>query len=221
MALPATSLRSNLATWAVPTTLLPAVARCMTEQPGLGLEKYDPDFQGQQIETYYFDTRGFALRKARWKGKRYMTIRLREYGRGAWAFSVKTESDKYREELTPEQGKAIESAADPTPLVVPLLNADSLARLMELTEGDDLHIVSCVRCRRFAVEEAQGKGHRLTLDVGVVTDTGVNLAENVLEFKSTDTEAAIPQDLDSMRLRPMKLSKFLWSTHHSGYHRVG
>ena len=57
--LPATDLRSNLATWAVPVQLLPAVGNWMHDV--LPNESYDPHFRGQKLETTYFDTQAFAL----------------------------------------------------------------------------------------------------------------------------------------------------------------
>jgi hypothetical protein len=53
---------------------------------------------------------------------------------------------------------------------------------------------------------------RLTLDCWVYTDRYKHLAYGVLEYKSTDRQAAPPGRLTRLRLRPLKLSKFLWAT---------
>src|SRR5258708_5600506 len=94
-AFPAFDLRSNLATWAVPPGPVPAVARVMTE--ALPLEEFDAAFQGQDLETTYFDTRDFDLRRARNRGDKYLTLRIRCYQPSdAYALSAKTEDAKYR-----------------------------------------------------------------------------------------------------------------------------
>lgn len=62
---------------------------------------------------------------------------------------------------------------------------------------------------RFAVQNDED---RLTLDVNVRTDTGKVLPYSVLEFKSTQKGNQPPGRLQSLMLRPVKLSKFLWST---------
>ena len=80
MSLPATDLRSNVGTWAVPSCQLPALTHQMLDV--LAPEKFDPDFYGQYLETTYFDTKSFKLRKARVKGSKYVTIRIRCYARG-------------------------------------------------------------------------------------------------------------------------------------------
>ena len=61
--LPANDLRTNLATWAVPPELVPAVASRMLD--AMPRESFDPAFAGQQLETTYLDNADFALRKAR------------------------------------------------------------------------------------------------------------------------------------------------------------
>src|SRR5258707_10404976 len=94
-AFPALDLRSNLGTWSVSANLVPAVARAMTE--AWPLETFDSGFQGQDLETTYFDTRDFALRKARNRGSKYLTLRIRCYqSSDAYALSAKTEDAKYR-----------------------------------------------------------------------------------------------------------------------------
>src|SRR5260370_3041422 len=75
--LPAAELRQNLATWAVPLARLPATAAALLD--ALPAEAFDPDFRGQRLDTTYLDTPGFALRKARKRGKRYLTLPLRRY----------------------------------------------------------------------------------------------------------------------------------------------
>ena len=71
--LPATDLRQNVLTLAVPNECLPAVAVAMRTL--LAAEEYDPDFQGQYLQTTYFDTPDFALRKARLNKDKYLTAR--------------------------------------------------------------------------------------------------------------------------------------------------
>src|SRR5262249_43680333 len=106
MPLPARDLRSNLGTWAVPPALTPAVVALMREV--LPCEPYDPEFHGQELETTYFDTLDFDLRKARRRGDQYLTLRLRRYRPSeAYAISAKTETDKFRTEIEPEQAEAI------------------------------------------------------------------------------------------------------------------
>src|SRR5262249_23659911 len=73
--LPAQDLRSNQRTWAVPPRLTPAVVSVM--RGSMPPEPHDPDFYGQELETTYFDTVDFDLRKARRRGDTYLTLRLR------------------------------------------------------------------------------------------------------------------------------------------------
>src|SRR5262249_9409401 len=75
--LPATDLRQNVLTLAVPHERLPAVAYLMRSI--LPTEEYDDRFEGQYLRTTYFDTRGFQLRKARGHAERYCVIRVRCY----------------------------------------------------------------------------------------------------------------------------------------------
>jgi hypothetical protein len=205
--LPAGELRSNLGTWAVPAASLPQVARAMAD--ALPVETFDPSFGGQRLESTYFDTAGFDLRKARRRGDRYLTLRLRCYDNGrqeTYALSAKTESGMWRQEVTPDVADLVLAAAADPGLALP---ADLLARLQELTGGKPVLPAVTVCCRRYAVED---DADRLTLDVGVATDTGKRLGTHVLEFKSTDRGALPPGPLGALRLRPMKLSKFLWAT---------
>jgi hypothetical protein len=209
MPLPLTSLRFNLATRAVPVGRLPAVAGALLD--ALPREAFDPAFQGQALATTYFDTAEFDLRKARARGAKYLTLRLRCYGTGddrpeVYALSAKTEDSKWRVEVEPEAAHfLLTTPAD----LVPFLPGDLAARLLELAGGRPLLPVVTVRCRRYAVEDDRD---RLTLDADVTTDTGKCLPYGVLEFKSTARRAAPPGLLASPQLRPLKISKFLWAT---------
>src|SRR5262245_50136118 len=91
-------LRTNLGTWAVNNHDLPALGKVLTDL--YSAESFDPDFRGQDLETTYFDTPGFDLWKARQKGDRYLTLRLRCYASPGqsdfYALSVKTEDQKFR-----------------------------------------------------------------------------------------------------------------------------
>jgi hypothetical protein len=204
--LPAQDLRSNLGTWAVPPALTPAVARVLLD--ALPREEYDPEFRGQELETTYFDTHGFALRKARRRGGRYLTLRLRCYQTGdVYAVSAKTENCKFRLEIQHWQAEAILGGA--TELLVEMLPVDLVARLMALTDGESLVPTVTVLARRYSVENDTD---RLTLDVDVRTDTGKALSAGVLEFKSVRQAADPPAGLAGLNLRPVKISKFLWAT---------
>jgi hypothetical protein len=209
--LPAHDLRGNLGTWAVAPGRVPAVARAMVA--ALPPESFDPDFRGQDLETTYFDTPGFALRKARRRDRHYVTLRLRCY-RGpageAYALSAKTESDKFRQEVSPELAEVLlaQGFTSPALQLGGVLPGDILARLVALTDQEPLLPVVAVCARRYAVEDGRD---RLTLDLDVATDTGKRLPTGVLEFKSTDPDAAPPGPLLPLGLRPIKLSKFLWA----------
>jgi hypothetical protein len=203
--LPAQDLRSNLGTWAVPPALTPAVARVLLD--ALPPEEYDPEFCGQELATTYFDTPRFALRKARRRGGKYVTLRLRCYQPGGvYAISAKTEDCKFRVEIERWRAEAILGGA--TELLVEMLSADVVARVMALTEGESLLPVVTVFARRYSVENEKD---RLTLDVDVRTDTGKRLDAAVLEFKSVRSAAAPPAALTGLNLRPVKISKFLWA----------
>ena len=76
--LPATNQRTNYGTWAVPRCLLPAHRQLHARRPAQRRE-YDPNFLGQLLETTYFDTRSFDLRKARLARAAYVTLRIRCY----------------------------------------------------------------------------------------------------------------------------------------------
>jgi hypothetical protein len=95
---------SNIATWAISEDRLPAVVAAMLSTASLTFERYDMGFRGQQLETTYFDSSDFSLRSARQQGDNYLTLRVRCYQRAdqgeAYALAAKTESDKWRMELT-------------------------------------------------------------------------------------------------------------------------
>jgi hypothetical protein len=172
-------------------------------------EEYDPLFLGQELETTYFDTRDFSLRRARRKGGRYITLRIRRYGANGtaplFAFSAKTPDEKWRVEIAADEAALILAAGDAIRAALP----PRLGSLLDgIAPGPLLPVVKAC-CRRYAVEEERD---RLTLDVGVRTDLGKCLPWAVVEFKSIDKGAAIPKALAPLMLRPVKLSKFLWAT---------
>jgi hypothetical protein len=205
-ALPTQDLRANILTLAVPTCQAPAVARAMLES--LPREQYDPGFRGQELATTYFDTPGFALRKARRRGDKYLTLRVRCYQpAGAYALSAKTEDQKFRREISAQSASALLAGGDITQM--DLLPASLVARLMSLANGDPVGPVVTVLARRYAVED---QTDRLTLDLDVRTDSGKCLERGVLEFKSTVAGAEPPAALIALGLRPVKISKFLWAT---------
>lgn len=206
-ALPVHDLRRNLGTWAVPPALAPAVGRWMTD--ALFVEDYDPSFRGQALETTYFDTAAFDLRRARKRGGRYLTLRLRCYrDSGTYALSAKTEDGKFRVPLDVQTAGALLAGGINAGLPG-LLPDDLLTRLIELVEDRPLAAVVCVQFRRFAVED---EVDRLTLDLDIRTDTGKRLPAGVLEYKSQLPGAAPPSWAAALGLRPAKLSKFLWAT---------
>jgi hypothetical protein len=171
----------------------------------LSPERYDPDFRGQALATTYFDTRDFTLAKARRRKDRYVTLRLRCYDPAhVYAFSVKTESQKFRQVIDPDEAEGYLAEGVPTHSWPNLLPADLVARLYELVEFDRLEPVVTLRARRYAVED---EVDRLTLDVDVRSDTGKVYPSSVMEYKSTLANAVSPL---RYQLRPIKLSKFLW-----------
>jgi hypothetical protein len=205
MQLPAADLRANLGTWAVPLQLLPAVGNWMHDL--LPNEAYDPHFRGQKLETTYFDTQAFALRKARMAGERYLTLRIRCYdseGEETYALSAKTEREKWRQEITPTLAHHL---LDSTAAFGNHLPPHLAARLTELTGDIDPLPVVTICCRRFAVED---EASRYTLDADVRTDTDKGLPFGVLEFKATGSAPDPP--VVPPGLYPLKLSKFLWAT---------
>jgi hypothetical protein len=201
-------MRRNLATWWVSTEQLPAAAHFLHDV--LPNEPFDPHFLGQRLKTTYFDTARFDLRAARRRGRRYLTLRLRCYeapGREElYALSAKTESEKWRREVPTEVAEAI-LAGELAP--GPLLPAHLLGRLQEFAGEEPVTGVVTVCCVRYAVEDP---ADRYTLDVGMVTDTGKSLPAAVLEHKSLDPDSTPPAALLGLKLRPAKLSKFLWAT---------
>jgi hypothetical protein len=213
-ALPASNLRVNLATWAIPTGAIPAVTNSLLA--ALPTERFDPAFQGQQLATVYFDTQQLSLRKARHRGKRYLTLRIRCYSPSgprpappAYAVSAKTEAEKWRLELPDELADLVLSGSWPG-WTNELLPPHLLARLQELTGDEPVLPVVCVEARRYAVEDDED---RYTLDVAVRTDTGKRLPFAVLEYKSCAQANQLRQLPGAPPgLRPIKLSKFLWAT---------
>jgi hypothetical protein len=204
--IPATDLRRNFGTWAVPYELAPAVAYGMTE--ALPPEVFDPQFRGQSLETTYFDTADFNLRRARKQGDHYLTLRLRCYSdSGSYALSAKTDNGKFRIPLDADTAAALLRGGinDGLPGLLP---DDLLARLLELTEDRALIPVVAIGFRRFAVED---EIDRLTFDLAISTDTGKRFSSGVLEYKSQLSGAAPPPGISDI-LRPIKLSKFLWAT---------
>ena len=212
--LPAQDLRTNVGTWAVLDRELPALAYALTQ--ALPTEKFDKSFLGQRLETTYLDTRSFVLRKARVKGDKYLTLRIRCYQpSGMYALSAKTEFGKYR--LTLESNVAEDILANGfQQRFWNQLPSDLIARLMDLA-GENVPVPVVAVCfKRYAVENDID---RLTLDIDINTDCGKQLPYSVLEYKTSDEGPETsdkqlvtrPSSLATF-LRPIKLSKFLWST---------
>jgi hypothetical protein len=211
---PTTSdLRSNLATWAIPTCRLPALGNLMHDL--LPNEPFDPHFHGQHLQTTYFDTRKLELRKNRLLHDKYLTLRVRRYeppaGPVAFSLSAKTEDEKFRRDLSPgAAGLLLQPGTDLLPVLAELLPANLYARLLEVSHADEGQILMpavTIACLRYAVEDDRD---RLTLDVDVCTDTDKHLPWAALEFKSTQPDPP-PGSLLALGLRPIKLSKFLWA----------
>ncbi len=205
--LPGTDLRTNLGTWAVPAARAPAVARVLLDS--LPPEEYDPAFAGQALATTYFDTAGFALRRARRTGDHYLTLRIRCYpaaGGEVYAVSAKTGAQKWRAEIAADVAGALLAGPSRPAAWAGLLPPDLYARLLGLVGDGALGPAVTVCCHRYAVEDRRD---RLTLDLGVEVDTGKCLPYGVLEFKSVNPDAAPPA---LPGLRPLKFSKFLWAT---------
>jgi hypothetical protein len=199
-------LRSNRGTSAIPEHALPTLAKNMLD--AYAAEPFDPFFLGQKLETTYFDTANFDLRKARKAGDRYLTLRVRNYNSLAFALSGKTETEKFRQ-LIDQNTADLLLFNNPAPVSfwLGLLPANIGSRLLELTDNDViLEPVVAVCCRRYAVED---KNDRLTLDVHVTTDKGKCFPSSVLEFKSTGQANTLGL---AWRFRRIKLSKFLWAT---------
>jgi hypothetical protein len=184
----------------------------------LAPEPFDPDFAGQLLETTYFDTPDFSLRKARARKDKYLTLRIRRYSAcglasdrtPVYALSGKTESSKFRVELSTVQATAaLQDSASSQSLLHTVLSADFLARLFELAGDTLLAPVVKVCATRYAVES---ETDRLTLDLSVATDTGKALLAGVLEHKTSTQPASNIDWPRELSLRPIKLSKFLWAT---------
>jgi hypothetical protein len=206
-------LRGNIASWCVSGHCLPAAGVAMIGL--MPVEPFDPLFHGQSLKTIYFDTTHFLLRKARKQARQYLTLRLRCYesplgSPDVYALSAKTESEKWRQEIDPQLAEWVEhSGPIPVAFWLGILPPNLQARLIALVDETPLVPVVQVCCHRYAVEDAQ---QRLTLDVHTKTDRGKCLDFNVLEFKSTDWTDPAPGAITALQLRPLKLSKFLWST---------
>ena len=216
MPLPASPLRNNLSTWSVPTWAMPAVTCQMLD--ALPPEAFDPNFQGQALATTYFDTASRRLRRARQPKKDYVTLRLRSYSpasaagglapKPVFALSAKTQDAKARIDVSPAVAGALLGGPD-SELLAQLLPPDLFARLLALIGEEPLVPVVAVQSTRYAVED---DNLRLTLDTDVRTDSGRVLPFHVLEFKAARGQPAPPGRLPTAGLRPLKLSKFLWST---------
>jgi hypothetical protein len=208
--LSSTDIRTNLATWAVPVSQLAVVGNWMHD--ALPREPYDRHFRGQRLETTYFDTAEFALRRARRSQGRYLTLRVRCYDNGqaeTYALSTKTESEKWRIEIASEMAHDLLTGMRP---VHDLLPPHLAARLDELTGEQFPAPVVAVTCRRYAVEN---EVDRFTLDAAVHTSLGKCLPFGVLEFKSSEPggdRTRIEQFSALPPLSALKLSKFLWAT---------
>jgi hypothetical protein len=212
------ALRTNIGTWLVPDHVLPFLSRYMTTS--LPPESFDQDFHGQWLRTTYFEDSGFRLLKARKEGEQYLTLRIREYPAGhalsdatqpepAFYLSAKTESRKFRVEISSAEVAQhyLHDGLAQGDLEM-LLPPDLLARAYGLTDtAARLVPVVGVTCRRYAVENEMD---RLTLDVSIASDRGKALAQSVLEHKQTEETTSSPHP-EALGLRPVKLSKFLWS----------
>src|SRR5262249_21741987 len=216
--LPATDLRQNVLTLAVPDARLPMVGAAMRQL--LPAEEYDPDFQGQYLQTTYFDCPCcLCLRKARLKAKKYLTVRIRcyaltqhpgrNYPEGHYALSLKTEDGKYRTELSPARAESLLENGIEGPADLNYLPADLLARYLELVGEQPLKPVVTVCFTRYAVESSTD---RLTLDTDIVTTTGKGFPTNVLEVKSTTQPYEPLPEVTRWGFAPIRLSKFLWAT---------
>jgi hypothetical protein len=217
MQVPANDLRQNVLTLAVPNCRLPGVGFMMRSL--LPAEEFDPDFLGQYLQTSYFDSPSLALRQARLKGDKYLTLRVRcyaptqqpgrNYPEGVYALSLKTESGKWR---TPIEGWKVDDAlTKPNALNVlgDELPADLLARLIDLLDDEPLRPAVTVCFTRYAVESTTD---RLTLDTAIVTSNGKAFPTNVLEVKTTAKPFEPIPEVIRWGFSPIKLSKFLWAS---------
>jgi hypothetical protein len=219
--LPVTDLRSNVGTWAVPNWRVPALAKQMLD--ALQTEQYDPEFAGQYLQTTYFDTRNFDLRKARLGRDRYIVIRIRcyapsegmptqtrgpssEYPESVYAISAKTEDKKFRQMIGSDLAEYLLHGRLDISAVSGIIPSDLIGRLADIAQGEPLVPVVTIGFNRYAVEDGI---HRLTLDLDIRADNGREFPSHVLEQKSTNPDAA---PLIALAIRPIKLSKFLWAT---------
>jgi hypothetical protein len=217
MQLPATDLRQNILTLAVPNERLASVGYCMRRL--LPAEEFDPEFYGQYLQTTYFDTPHLALRKARFDKSKYCTVRIRCYAptqqpglnwsEGIYALSVKTEEGKFRVPLPAAQAGAAFTPASALDVLGDLLPGDLLARLYDLIGSDPIEPAVTVCFTRYAVESTTD---RITLDCNITTSNGKVFPTNVLEVKSTTEPYTPPPEVVEWKFSPIKLSKFLWST---------
>src|SRR5260370_16315585 len=157
----------------------------MTE--ALPLETFDSGFQGQDLETTYFDTRDFALRKARNRGGKYLTLRIRCYGPSdSYALSAKTEDAKYRVVLDSQTADFLLDGNMSVGLAA-LLPGDLLARLADLAQDKPLVPVTTICFRRYAVENDRD---RLTSDTALHTKAGQHPVTNPLELEPSHRDSA-------------------------------
>jgi hypothetical protein len=222
--LPATDLRRTVLTLAVLSERLPAVGYQMRAL--LPAEEYDLGFEGQYLQTTYFDTVCFRLRKLRLRKNKYLTIRIRcyaphrppgasatgarrSYPEGAYALSFKTENGKYRMAIDSDLAESLLLHGIDGAENLPCLPADLLARYLELVGDHPLYPVATVCFTRFAVESTTD---RLTLDTAIQASTGKVFPANVLEVKSTTAPYEALPEVRKWGYSPIKLSKFLWAT---------
>ena len=215
--LPATDLRRNVLTLAVPNDRLPGVG-CMMRQL-LPAEEFDPNFRGQYLQTTYLDTPSLKLRRARLKSDKYLTLRIRcysptqppgrNYPEGIYALSAKTESGKWRAWI--ESWKAEDAFTKPNALSVlsDELPADILARVLDILDDEPVEPAVTVCFTRYAVESTTD---RLTLDTEIRTSNGKVFPTNVLEVKTTTKPYESMPEVTRWGFSPIRLSKFLWAT---------
>jgi hypothetical protein len=147
-------------------------------------EAFDPNFQGQNLDTTYFDTQDLEQRKNRALHSRYITLRLRCYqGRRAesYAFSAKTEQEKFRAPLTPSQ---VHSLLAPGAAIAGIL-ADILpphlnAGLLEISHDEPLLASALVCCLPYAVEDDVDRYTPKNLAV-LGLQTGIQAFGNIIQ----------------------------------------
>jgi hypothetical protein len=215
--LPANDLRKTVLTLSVPTDRLPGVGASMRSL--LPAEDYDPTFAGQYLQTTYFDSPCFCLRKARLKKDKYLVVRIRcyaptqppgsNYPEGVYALSLKTEAGKYRTSIRAPLAESLLTQGIQGPADLNSLPPDLLARYLELVGDRELRPVVTVCFTRFAVESSTD---RLTLDTQIAASNGNQLPSAILEVKSIQKPYRPLPEVTRWRLSPIKLSKFLWAT---------